>query len=136
MVCEALGLTQPRLSQLIQNKALPANGTLDEYLAANEARMARAQEDLDLTEQRARLAKAQADAKEMENSVRRGELLERGPVQDLWIDEAQRVKARLLSMPTKLAPLVIGCKVAEAEHAIRKEINEALAELADDAPTS
>jgi phage terminase Nu1 subunit (DNA packaging protein) len=86
--------------------------------------------ELDLAEERARLAKEQADAKEMENALLRGDLVEIGGVAKEFGKQASAVRTRLLSIPSKAAPLVISCeKPAEARAIIEDMIEEALNEL-------
>lgn len=87
--------------------------------------------DLDLTEERARLAKEQADAQEMKNAVSRGELLARQDVTAAITASFARVRARLLAMPSKLAPSVIGVPtLAAIKKKISDAVKEALEELA------
>ena len=86
--------------------------------------------ELDLAEERARLAKEQADAKEMENALARGDLVHIDDVADQFGKQATAVRTRLLSIPSKAAPLVISCtKPAEARAVIEDMIVEALNEL-------
>lgn len=63
-------------------------------------------EALDLTTERARREKAAADRLEMQNAVMRGELLPRADVDAAVIEDCSRVRARLLGIPSKVAPLV------------------------------
>lgn len=86
--------------------------------------------ELDLGEERARLAKEQADAKEMENAILRNELVYIDDVAKQFGQQASAVKARLLAIPSKAAPLVINCtKPVEAREIIESMIEEALYEL-------
>jgi phage terminase Nu1 subunit (DNA packaging protein) len=88
--------------------------------------------DLDLSKERARLAKEQADKQEMLNAVMRGELLERGAVDDAVIAAFARVRAKMLSVPSKCAPLVVGVETAtEVQETLRRSVHDALQELSD-----
>lgn len=88
--------------------------------------------DLDLTAERARKAKEEADKLEMQNAHLRGELLAREDVNAAVVGAFARVRARLIGVPSKAAPMVVQCEVpAEAEAIIRKAVYEALRELAD-----
>lgn len=81
-----------------------------------------------------RLAMAQAEKHEMENEVRKGELVEVRQVKDAWIDRVLACRAKLLTLPSKLGPQLTN--VADPNIAatrIRDEINAALTELADEA---
>ena len=88
-------------------------------------------DDLGLDEARARLATAQAERHEMENAARRGELAEVADVERTWIDMVMAVRSRLLSLPTKLAPQLVGISDPREIFAkLTEEIRVALTELA------
>jgi phage terminase Nu1 subunit (DNA packaging protein) len=81
--------------------------------------------------QRERLAAAQAEKVEVENRVRRGELVEVEQVGAEWDDLVLAARAKLLSMPTKVAPQLVGRTDPNAIRTIiRDEVHAALAELA------
>lgn len=80
-----------------------------------------------------RLASSQADKHEMENALRRGELLEVAVVEHEWSDLVAAFRAKMLAVPSKLAPQLTN--VADARivaSLIGGEINEALSDLAGD----
>lgn len=84
----------------------------------------------DLAGERARLAKQQADAQQMKNEVSRGDLLPKGEMHIAVTDAFARVRAKLLAIPSKLAPLVFGAlSIAEIRDKLTDVIHEALAEL-------
>jgi len=127
---EKLGLSTSRVHQLVESGQFPRKGTMDEYVAAQERRMGGGGDQLDLTAERARLAKQQADAKEMENDLTRGELVRFDETVAAWREEFSRARAKLLAMPSKLAPLMVGVKTpAEAQQMIEAVVWEALNEL-------
>jgi len=90
--------------------------------------------------QRERLAAAQAEKVEAENRVRRGELVEIEQTATVWDDVVIATRAKMLSLPSKLAPqLVRQSDPNVIARALSDEIDHALAELAreegaDDAP--
>lgn len=87
---------------------------------------------LDLTAERARKAKEEADRLEMQNAQMRGDLVARGDVEAGIIGAFSRVRAKLIGIPSKVAPLVAAMTEPRAcETAIRKPIYEALDELAE-----
>lgn len=91
-----------------------------------------ASEDLDLAAERARLAAAQADAQEMKNSLTRGNLLPADEVQAGIEMMIARCRAKLLGLPARLAPEVVGLeRLAEVVARIDDAVREALEELAD-----
>ena len=87
--------------------------------------------DLNLSKERARKAKEEADRLEMANAQTRGELLARGDVDAAVTAAVARVRAKMLSVPTKVAAeAMIASTPAEAEAIIRAAVCESLAELA------
>jgi phage terminase Nu1 subunit (DNA packaging protein) len=87
--------------------------------------------DLNLTDERARLAKEQADAKEMENSITRGELVYIEDVAKRVEVALSKVKIKILAIPTKVAPEAAAADDAkEVQALIERHIIEALNELA------
>ena len=81
--------------------------------------------------QRERLAAAQAEKVEVENRIRRGELCEIELVGAEWDDIVMSARAKFLSLPTKVAPQLIGRTDPNVIRSILKtEIDSALAELA------
>jgi len=86
--------------------------------------------ELVLADERARLAKEQADAKEMENAVERGDLVYIEDVAKQIENQLTKVRTRLLSVPTKVAPEAHACaSVREVQNVIELAITEALNEL-------
>ncbi len=65
-------------------------------------------EALDLQAERARLAKEQADAQELRNAATRGELVPRVDVVAGVQTAFAAARARLLGIPSKAAPLLVG----------------------------
>ena len=82
--------------------------------------------------QRERLAAAQAEKVEAENAVRRGFLADVRAVLAAWTDLIAAFRAKVLAIPTKLAPQLTNVsdpkRIADI---IRGELYAALAELAD-----
>ena len=87
----------------------------------------------DIAEQKTRLTKAQADKAELEVSELEGKLIPATLGQETWQDFVANVRAKLLGLPSKLAHQVIAAEdYAEAEKLLKKEVYEALNELAED----
>lgn len=85
---------------------------------------------LELNAERARLAHHQANKAELDERETRGELVRAEDVVRSVSDAFRRVRARMLSMPTKLTPVVLGSTDAvEVKEAIEAGVLEALAEL-------
>ena len=49
----------------------------------------------------------------------------------VWCDNVVRAKTKLLSLPTKIAPELVGQDVAEIQLRLADEIEQALKELAE-----
>lgn len=85
---------------------------------------------LELNAERARLAHHQANRAELDERTARGELVRVDDVTKRVADAFRRVRARLLSLPTKLTPIVLGSTdPVEVKNAIEDGVLEALAEL-------
>lgn len=83
-----------------------------------------------LTAARARKESALASLHELELRLRRGELLEAGQVEAAWTKHILAARERLLGLPGKLAPRVLGkTDVIEIQEAIRREIYHSLTAL-------
>lgn len=84
-----------------------------------------------LEAERTRLVKAQADKTELELEALRGSLVPAAQVIEHWQQFVGSARAKLLSMPSKLAGVLIACTdLNEIEAAVEASIYEALAELA------
>lgn len=80
--------------------------------------------------EKTRLTSAQADKVELENAVRQGELFEAQEAERIWSAQIGACRARLLSLPTKLAPELAGITDPIAvQERLRSTIHEALQEL-------
>lgn len=141
-----LGISERRVRELRDRRVIPDNGrgryelgvAIPAYCAHQRAVAAGHRgegedgEVLDLTAERARKAKEEADRLEMQNAQMRGELLARADVDAAVIEDYSRVRARLLNIPSKVAPLVAAVtEPREAEGMVKRAINEALQELSD-----
>lgn len=85
---------------------------------------------LNLNTERARLAKEQADKTTLENQKLRGELVDVDRVAQEWERIATAVKSKLLSLPTKAAPILQGNdSIPDIQDTLDNLIREALEEL-------
>jgi phage terminase Nu1 subunit (DNA packaging protein) len=88
--------------------------------------------DGEFNNQRERLAAAQAEKVEAENRIRRGELVDAHEVIAEWQNVLSAMRAKLLSMPSKLGPqLVSRDDPAKIAHMIKTEVYQALDELSE-----
>jgi phage terminase Nu1 subunit (DNA packaging protein) len=88
---------------------------------------------LDIDEAKRRKLAAEAAIVELDLAKRRGEVIEVEEIAALVGDEYANVRAKLLSIPVKLAPLVsVSDDALECKDLIERGINEALEELTAD----
>jgi len=81
--------------------------------------------------ERARLVKAKADLAEMEASQMRGDLLPAPDVTAAWIEIVALIRARLLVLPDKIAPVVHETtSLNQARDVLKKAVHEILTEIA------
>lgn len=84
-----------------------------------------------LKAEQARLAKEKADELAMRNAVTRGDLVTKAAVRNAVIGAWAHVRARLLTLPTKGAPMLLGIDALPAMQAALTELlRDALDELA------
>jgi phage terminase Nu1 subunit (DNA packaging protein) len=134
-----LGVTERAVQGRARDGRLPRSldGLIDLHAVVRAGvevlakRQAGGEDDLDINAERARLAKEQADAQQMKNDVSRGQLVPRPDVVVGMQVAFAAARARLLSLPTKAAPLLVGLETPTAARDILTDlVNEACGELA------
>lgn len=145
---ELAGLTTRRLRQLTQEDGGPSRDINGQFPAREFGEWLRRRhlsglsvgQDgtvYDLEAERARLAKEQADKTAMDNEIKRGRLVDSEKVGDWWVQIVTNAKAKLLAIPTKAAPLVVGSKtLSQAKDVLEKLIHDALTELSTTDPSA
>ena len=78
-----------------------------------------------------RLVTAQAELKEAELAEQRGELHRASIVQKIWSERNINIRAKLLAIPTKISPELVGKDLLTIQAKLKDAVNEALEELAD-----
>lgn len=144
IIARLLDLTERRVQQLAREGVIPPAartgaergrydlvGAVRGYVRYLREQAVRSQTGAaDFGAERARLVKAKADLAEMDAGARRSDLLPAAEVEDAWIAVLARLRARLLVLPDRLAPLVQEeTTIAGARASIRETIVEALTEL-------
>ena len=139
-VAKLLDLTERRVNQLAKDGVLPktARGRYElvpvvrAYIAY--LRQKAVNSDVgkdDWGTQRTRLTKLKADMAEMEKRQMEDSLIPADDVSDAWEAMVSNMKAKMLSLPSKVATAVFVAEdVSEAKRIIKEQVNEALAELA------
>ena len=128
---EALGITQRHVLRLVQTGILPKTDDPKQITNAyiNHSKESKGGK-ADLIEERTRLIRIQADKRELELKIAQGELIHVDTAMQLWGQVVQSVRSKLLAIPTKLAPLVLGCKgLSEIKDTVEKQIYEVMEEL-------
>lgn len=91
--------------------------------------------NLDIVQERARLTYHQANIAELDEDVRRGELIPADVVERVWSDMAASFRAKILSIPTKAAHQFVNLtNISEIQDALKEHHCEALLELSDYEP--
>lgn len=84
-----------------------------------------------LVSERSRLARLKADACEREAKLESGELVPSADIDAAWLAVAGVIRSRILLVPTRAAPRVVGMTVAaEIKALLQKELHAALANIA------
>src|SRR5438067_2184173 len=103
------------------------------WLLARERDAVRAEFDPEkagANEGKRRFTAAAAELKELQLAEKRGELVSITAVTAKWIDECVAVRSRLLAIPDRVAPKIVGMSdPAAIEAALRDEVIAALSEL-------
>ncbi len=145
---ELVGVTARRLRQIAQADDGPPQDFNGQYPAREFGEWLKRRhlsgisvgkdgEVYDLEVERARLAKEQADKTAMENEERRGKLIDAEKAAGWWVQIITNAKTKILAIPTKAAPLVLGCKsLAQAKDVLEKLIHESLTELSATNPSA
>jgi len=90
-------------------------------------------DDLDLQQERAKLAQKQTEKAELQIAEMRTTLIDAEEVKETWTKYVMSCRAKLLSLPTKMASEVLTVDtLQEAQDVIKLHVNEALKELATD----
>ena len=134
---ECLGVTKEHVTRLANKGVIPKsiNGEYDlvpsvrGYVESLRSRTDPA--SISLTQEKALLAKRQRERIELELAQTRGGLISVKLVKEEWEKLISASRARLLVIPTKLAPLIFTLKsIPEVKEVIQDAIHEALRELA------
>ena len=84
-----------------------------------------------LSRERARLASEQADRAARENKLASAQVIERQDVLTVMTPAFSAIRSRLLGIPTRAAPLVVGLPVNEVRAKLVEEVEAALEDLAN-----
>lgn len=109
-----------------------ARCVLDNRLANEAKKNQPSGEDLDIVQERARLTFHQANIAELEEDLKRGLSILAENAEMVWAGGILAIRAKLLSLPTKMAPRLVSLKtISEIECVLKEGVDEALSELSE-----
>ena len=140
-IAKLLKLSERRIQQLAKEGVIPkaergkydlvdsVHGYID-YLKAKAGGEFTAEEVL---KNKNKLLKAKAELAEIDKMKASGELIPKGEVKKSWLELVHKLKQKLLSIPNKVAPVVVTVKsINEIKLIIQDKIHEALYEISSD----
>ncbi len=140
-IAKLLKLSERRIQQLAKEGVIPkaergkydlvnsVRGYID-YLKAKAGGEFTAEEVL---KNKNKLLKAKAELAEIDKMKASGELIPKGEVKKTWLELVHKLKQKLLSIPNKVAPVVVTIKsINEIKLIIQDKIHEALYEISSD----
>ena len=140
-IAKLLKLSERRIQQLAKEGVIPkaergkydlvnsVHGYID-YLKAKAGGEFTAEEVL---KNKNKLLKAKAELAEIDKMKASGELIPKEEVKKSWLELVHKLKQKLLSIPNKVAPVVVTVKsINEIKLIIQDKIHEALYEISSD----
>jgi phage terminase Nu1 subunit (DNA packaging protein) len=141
-LAEIFGITERRVQQMAVDGILKKKGrgrfvlsdSVQKYIMYHIEleRKKFKKHDMDINEARKRREIAEATLKEIDLQKREGEILEKSDVLQLWQKILSILRNRLLNIPSKLSPQLIGMNtINEIKIKLDEEIYQILNELSD-----
>jgi len=138
-IARTLDLTERRVNQLVKEGTLPKTErgryelipVVQAYIKFLREKSVNTDVGADdYAAQRTRLTKAKADMAEMEKDQMANSLIPASDVGDAWEAMVSNMRAKMLSLPTKVATSVfVSEDVSETKRIIKEQVYEALTEL-------
>ena len=140
-ISKLLKLSERRIQQLAKDNIIPkaergkydlvssVHGYID-FLKAKAGGDFTAEEVL---KNKNKLLKAKAEIAEIEKQKATGELIPKEEVKRTWLELVHKIKQKLLSIPNKVAPVVVTVKnISEIKLILQDKLYEALYEITSD----
>ena len=140
-IAKLLKLSERRVQQLAKDNIIPkaergkydlvssVHGYVD-FLKAKAGGDFTAEEVL---KNKNKLLKAKAEIAEIEKQKATGELIPKEEVKRTWLELVHKIKQKLLSIPNKVAPVVVTVKnISEIKLILQDKLYEALYEISSD----
>lgn len=127
-----LNLSERSFYRLVESGIIPKAGDGEYILGDITDAFWRNQFDSEgLTAARTRLVTAQAELAEAQLAEERGELHRASAVVKVWTDNVSNARTRLLAIPSKVGPELVGQDLTAIQAKLKTAIYEALKELAE-----
>jgi phage terminase Nu1 subunit (DNA packaging protein) len=139
-ISEIFGLSDRRVQQLVKEGALvkvsrgkyDLKASVQRYIEYIKEQAEKTEEELDQTREKTLLIRANRQKVELELQIMRGELHRSEDVRRVMNDMLGAFRARVLAIPSKVAPrLIAQTNAAVIQNIIKNEVYEALQELSE-----
>jgi phage terminase Nu1 subunit (DNA packaging protein) len=139
-ISEILGLSDRRIRQLEKENALvkikrgkyDLKASIQRYIEYIKEQAQQTEEELNLTKEKTLLTRANRQKVELELQIMRGELHRSEDVKRVMNDMLGAFRARILAIPSKVAPrLIAQTNAAVIQNIVKNEVYEALQELSE-----
>ena len=140
-IAKLLKLSERRIQQLAKEEVIPKAergkydliGSVQGYIDYLKAKVGGDFTAEEVLKNKNKLLKAKAELAEIEKMKATGELIPKEEVKRTWLELVQKVKQKLLSIPNKVAPVVVTVKsINEIKLILQEKIYEALYEITSD----
>ena len=140
-MARALGVTQPRVSQLVKDGVMISNNrgsimvveSLKNYYNSGGEQT---NNQISLTEERARHEKTKREIAELKLKKLQHEVYDAKTVELVLTELVSTLRTQLLGLPTKLAPILTGKSQDENYEIMTREIEDKLTELSKFTPSA
>ena len=134
---QILGISSRRYRQLAHEGVVPpvVKGRINilqscKYMLEYYRKLASSQGSMSLTDERVRITRLNADLRELELKTALGEIINTDRAMRIWGQTIQIIRQKLLAIPTKLPPLIMGIKsLPQIKNKVDNFIREILNEL-------
>ena len=140
-IAKLLKLSERRIQQLAKEGVIPKAergkydliGSVQGYIDYLKAKVGGEFTAEEVLKNKNKLLKAKAELAEKDKMKASGELIPKEEVKRTWLELVQKVKQKLLSIPNKVAPVVVTIKsINEIKLILQDKIYEALYEISSD----
>ena len=140
-IAKLLKLSERRIQQLAKEGVIPKAergkydliGSVQGYIDYLKAKVGGEFTAEEVLKNKNKLLKAKAELAEIDKMKASGELIPKGEVKKTWLELVHKLKQKLLSIPNKVAPVVVTVKnISEIKLILQDKLYEALYEITSD----